>query len=313
MTKPLYLSEAEVQDLAPSAGTLADALAKAFRGPAAGKVAMPAKTSFSLDGSDASFHAMPAAVLGLAAGVKWVASSPANAARDLPHLDALLLLSDADSGLVRAIVEARYLTGWRTAALSLLAARYLARPDATRLGLIGCGLQAASHCEALCEEFPIRSAKLYSRRRETAQSFAVSLGERGLATHVSDEPAEVLAESDIVVTTVPAQPGLVGFLDAARLAPGVFVTMVDLGRSWQAESTGAFDRCFTDDSAQSCALAGSNPTFAAMTFHGDLAALASGEVPGRQSEDQRIAFLFPGVALADIVAGHLLLRRWERA
>ena len=311
MTKPLYLSEAEVRTLAPSAGVLADALARAFRDRAAGRVAMPAKTSFSMTGSDASFHAMPAAVPGVGAGVKWVAGAPANADRGLPHLDALLLLSDPDSGLVQAIVEARYLTGWRTAALSLLAARYLARPDAARLGLIGCGLQAASHCEALCEAFPIRSVKLCSRRRETAQSFAASLGERGLITQVSDEPAEVLAESDIVVTTVPAQPGLTGFLDAARLAPGAFATMVDLGRSWRAESIGAFARCFTDDRPQSGALSGSNATFAAMTFHGDLAGLASGEVPGRQSEGERIAFLFPGVALADMVAGHLLLHRWQ--
>lgn len=311
MTKPVYLSEAEVRDLAPSASELADALASAFRERAAGTIAMPAKTSFSLAGSDASFYAMPAAVPGMAAGIKWVAGSPSNAARGLPHLDALLLLSDPASGLIRAIVEARYLTGWRTAALSLLAARYLALPDAARLGLIGCGLQAASHCKALCEEFPIRSVKLCSRRRETAQDFAARLREHDLAAEISDDPAEVLAECDIVVTSVPAQPGLTGFLDAATLAPGAFATMVDLGRSWQAGSIGAFVRCFTDDCAQSRALAGSNPAFAAMTFHGDLAALASGAVPGRQSEEERIAFLFPGVALADIVAGHLLLRHCQ--
>ena len=312
MTSPIYLPEAEVERLALSASEIADAMVAAFQQRADGQIAMPDKTRLSVAGSDAFFHAMPAAAPDLLAGVKWVAGSPMNAVRGLPHIDSLLVLSDPTSGRTLAIIEARYLTGLRTAALSLLAARYLARPNAARLGLIGCGLQASTHVEALCAEFPIRSVAMFSRRRASAEALAERIRARDLATLVCDVSAAVVAQSDLVVTSVPAQPGLAGFLDADALPPGAFAAMVDLGRSWRAETVHAFDRGLTDDVAQSRAMSGENPTFAAMHFAGDLSGLCSGRVAARRGADERLAFLFPGNALADLVAGRCVLDRLGR-
>lgn len=306
---PRYLREADVVALAPTPGELADRLATAFRQRAEGRIPMPPKAKLSDDDADTFYHSMPALVPGAAAGVKWVAGSPSNTARGLPHIQSLLLLSDPATGRPTAIIEANHLTGLRTAAISLLAARHLARRSAQRLAVIGCGLQAVTHLDALNTEFPLRMVAIHGRRAESMQRFARHAAERGLASQFCAEPVAALAGADIVVSSVPAQPGLEGFLDARALPAGALAAMVDLGRSWRSDSVAAFDRAFTDDLEQSQTLAGDNPTFASMQFSGDLGALVRGDVPGRQDHKERIAFLFPGVAFADIVIGQMLLER----
>ena len=309
MTAPRYVTEAEVADLAPGPNELADALAAAFRARARDDAVMPAKTHLGFPGGSAFFHAMPAAIPELAAGVKWVAGAARNSDRGLPHVHALLILSDPETGVPLGILEAGHLTGLRTAAITLLAARHLARGDSQRIAFVGCGLQARTHLDALRAAFPITSVAIVGRRVESARLFAETVRAHDLAADTYRDANEALADADIVVSSVPAAPGLAGFLDAAALPAGAFAAMVDLGRSWIPRTLGAFDRTFTDDTRQSLELAHGNPAFAAMRFTGDLGDLLGATVPGRLSPDERLAFLFPGVAIADLVAGHLVLAR----
>ena len=83
-----------------------------------------------------------------------------------------MVVSDGESGHPTAVLEAAHLTGIRTAAISLLAARQLARPDARTLALIGCGFQARTHLEGLSSAFPLTTVLMISRRRETVRRFA---------------------------------------------------------------------------------------------------------------------------------------------
>lgn len=310
MTVPLYLTDEDVKAAALSIGELADALVPAFRKRSEGVVMMPAKTGMYPTGSDAYFHSMPALVPGVAAGVKWVAGSPSNSSRGLAHIHAHLILSDDETGETKAVIEAGYLTGLRTAALSLLAARSLAKPGAKRLGFIGSGFQAQTHLQAFAEEFSVHQVAIYGPRPQSVKAFENYVADHyGLGTVACSHPEEVLASSEIVVTTVPAHRDLEGFLDAGTLPEGAFVSMVDLGRSWNAPTVGEFDRCLTDDLEQSKVLAHNNAAFSEMSFSGDLSGLLVGDVEGRRNASERIAFLFPGVALADIVAGHMILDR----
>lgn len=311
MRSPLYLSENDVRTLVPSAGALADVLNDAFAARAAGRVTMPPKTAIRCAGSEAFFHTMPAAIPDLAVGVKWVGGSPDNAAAGLPHVDAVLILTDPQTGLPTAIIEAAHLTALRTAAISLLAARFLVRADARSIGFIGCGQQARSHLYALMEEFPIEEVAVAGRRPHAIDAFVRKAAEAGYSSRACSAD-EAVASSDIVVSTVPARKGLAPFLDARRMRGGATAIMVDLGRSWRPEAVSAFDACFTDDMEQSRALAGNNPAFQAMSFAGDLPGLVT-RGSGRCDDHSRIAFLFPGLALADIAAGTCLLAHAEAA
>jgi ornithine cyclodeaminase/alanine dehydrogenase len=150
-----------------------------------------------------------------------------------------------------AIMDGVVISAQRTAALTAVAARYMARKDASSVAFLACGSQARSHLEALKAEFPLQRIVAYSRRATTAKAFAGFAEERGLKAEVATDPNQAIGAVDMVVSSVPHAATGGAFLDARRLAPGTFVSMVDLGYSWVASSSGALDRVLTDDIANS--------------------------------------------------------------
>jgi alanine dehydrogenase len=305
---PLYLTDADVAALAPPPGALADIVGAAFRARAEGEAVAPPKAALRLAATGLYCQSMPAAVAGLGAGVKWVALPRESAARGLPHITGLVILCNPDTGRVQAVMEAGHLTALRTAAISLTAARHLTRPESAVLALVGCGVQARAHLDAMVGAFPIARVRLLARRQTSAAAFARSAGRDGLCFEICEDAGAVLAGADLVVSTVPAGPALVPFLDAAALSPGATALMVDLGRSWIPERLDAFDRAFTDDAAQTAALAPDNPGLAALRFAGDLADLEARRLPVRNRAGERVAFAFAGSGIADIAAAAAVLR-----
>jgi ornithine cyclodeaminase/alanine dehydrogenase-like protein (mu-crystallin family) len=305
---PLYLTDADVAALAPPPGALADLVAAVFRARAAGDAVAPPKSALRLGATGLYCQAMPAAVAGVGAGVKWVTLPRDSGPRGLPHVSGAVVLCDPDTGRLQAILEAGALTALRTAAISLVAARRLGRADAAQLTLVGCGVQARAHLDALTAAFPITRVRLLARRAGSAAAFATAAARDGHGFEPCGEPRDALAGADLVVSTVPDGPDLVPFLDAAWLAPGALAIMVDLGRSWVPGSLDQFDRAFTDDAGQTAALAPANPGLAALRFDGDLADLEAARLPGRTDAGQRVAFAFAGSGIADMAAAAAVLR-----
>lgn len=303
----LYLSDDDVERIAPSASVLADAIARVLGQRARGMVDMPAKTVITPREGGATFYAMPAVVAGHYGCIKWLGSAPSNRDTGVPHISGLLLLNDTMTGRVLTVMEAGRLTGIRTAALSLLAARFLAPKDAETIGVVGCGLQARAHVEAFRAEFPIWRVVALGRSREGKRAFVDWARMQGLTAEACSDPATLLARSDVVVTTVPAASSLRPFLDARAMKPNSFASLVDLGRSWITETLGAFDPVYTDDAAQSAVLASSHAAFAAKEFAGDLGSLISNSAVATQGG--RASFLFGGTAVADVAAGAVIYER----
>ncbi len=238
-------------------------------------------------------------------GVKWVGVA-GNEARGLPHIAGLILLSDAETGMPVAVLDARWITGVRTAAITAVAARRLARRDSATLGFVACGLQARAHLAALRPHFPLCLVRAYSRRLATAEAFAAEVRAEGLDAEAVKSPKDALAEMDIVVTSTPVVPRTEPFLDAAWLSRGSFTSMVDLGLSWVSESLGQLDRVVTDDRAQ----AGTEGLAYKKPYDGEVADLVTGRLAARQSPKERTALVFAGLGLADVaVAGAV----YERA
>jgi len=214
-----------------------------------------------------------------------------------PSFWPLILMSDVRSGYPLAIIEGSWITGMRTAALTALAARALARPDASTIGFVGCGLQARAHLTFLKAMFPLRRGAAIARTRASAEHFSVEADAQGLAVAAVDSPRDAVDRCDIVVTTVPLHGGAVAFLDASWLASGSFAVMVDRGFSWRAETLPIIDRVFTDDLRLSGP--GGPERLVTDALAGDLAGLLTGESSGRRSEHERIAFAFSGTGAAD--------------
>ena len=291
----LYLSEADIAGLGLSAGAIADALASTCGAHRAGRAEIPPKVILKQrDGAD--FFAMTACIGGSVSGVKWLGNTRTPG---FPSFMGLIVVSDSATGAPVAVLRASALTAIRTAATTLLAARYLARPDSRTIGFVGCGAQALAHLAAIAEAFSLTTVLLAGRGKEGIAAMADLAGSLGLAAETASADA-VLARSDIVVTSVPPSAVSGPFLDANLLSAGAFLAAVDHGASLHPAGLARLDRLFTDDQEATAARAAVDPHLGEMDFAGDLGGIGDGF--RRTTEAERLGFVFAGTALADLAA-----------
>ena len=301
----LYLSSAEVEACAISRAEVETAVERMFAAKACGQVVSRPKVSLLMT-PDTVFLDMGGGLgAGSYAGMKWVGVRSANRPQGQPHFTGLVVLNDADTGVPLLVCEATWITGVRTAAITAVAARRLARRDSSAVGFIAAGFQARMHLAALREHFPIARVCAYSRRPETAAAFAAEVRGHGLEAESTEDPRLAVENMDIVITSVPLLPRVEPFLDPAWLAPGSFASMVDLGYSWMPVGLAALDRVVADDLAQGTVEKLNYPA----TFHGEVAQLVAGTCPGRLSEEERTALIFDGLGLTDVAVAAVVYER----
>ena len=304
----LYLSNADVEGLGIGAGEVIGALEAMFAEKAAGRTFMKPKQHLVSPGGTA-FLSMPAGMENPPfVALKWVGvASNERADPSLPHISGLVTLNDYTTGMPVMVMDARWITGLRTAAVSSVAARKLARKDASSVAFIACGLQARAHLECLLVDFPIRRVVGCSRRLATAEAFCADVRERGLEAEAVADPRAAISDVDIVVTSVPIIPPFDPFLDAQWMKPGAFAAMVDLGRSWTMDSAATLDIVATDDIDQ--AGPGGEDMGFPREYDAEISDLVAGKKPGRTDDTQKTALLFGGPALADVAAAALVFER----
>ncbi|MBM3540834.1 MAG: ornithine cyclodeaminase family protein [Alphaproteobacteria bacterium] len=300
----LFLSDADIAAADVSSRALADSVDTMLKAKAAGTtVTKPKLGIYPKPGT--FFQAMAGALSAPAyAGVKWTGVIHDNDKRGLPHVSPLILLNDVATGLPLALMDGKWITTHRTAALTLVGARYLARPDSSTIGFVACGVQARSHLLTFREHFPLKRAVAYSRRRETAEAFAADVRETGMPIEVVSDPRKAVEGMDIVISSVPESPNLVPFIDPAWFSPGSYAGLLDVSRGVQWDRPFAFDVLATDDHEQSQSMVKSGRLKYPKPFDTDLADLAGGRKKGRTTATQRTGLVFSGLALADVaVAG----------
>lgn len=214
MTLPRIGAE-RLADHLPMAAAI-DALETAFAGPALPEA--PLRSHVPASGGD--LLVMPAAGP-QGAGVKLVSVQPANPGRGLPLIQGVYVLFAPDTLTPVAVLDGAALTALRTAAVSGLATRHLARHDARRLVLFGAGTQAASHLDAMRAVRPIEDLVVVSRSPGPAEALVARAISEGVTARVGGP--EAVAEADLVCTctTSPAP-----VFDGSRLAAGAHVNAV---------------------------------------------------------------------------------------
>lgn len=155
------------------------------------------------------------------AGVKLVTLTPDNPARGLPFINAVYVLFDATTQMPEAILDGAALTALRTGAVSGLATRHLANPNAERLLIFGAGVQARSHLEGMRAVRRIEHVTVVSRTLPRAQALVDVARERGVDADVGE--ADGVADADLVCTCTTSD---VPLFDGARLAAGAHVNAV---------------------------------------------------------------------------------------
>ena len=153
---------------------------------------------------------------------KFVNGHPGNTQKGLPSILSLGLLAEVDTGMPILMAEMGIMTALRTASVAALGARYLARGESHRVGIIGCGAQAEFQLLALANEFPIDQVKYLDIDRRAMEKFARNLSTQGWNMTEADSTGKLLVEVDILVTATAARKKAILF-QADEIKPGTHI------------------------------------------------------------------------------------------
>jgi ornithine cyclodeaminase/alanine dehydrogenase-like protein (mu-crystallin family) len=248
-------------------------------------------------------------------GLKTVLVVPDNPARGAPTVQATYQLFSGLTGSVLALLDGTELTLRRTASASALGASYLARPQASRLVMVGAGALAPHMVRAHAAVRPIRHVAVWSRTRAHADALARTLREEGFEAHVPDALEQAVVEADIVsCATTSSEPVVRG----DWLKPGVHVDLVGAFRPTMREVDGAAvakARVFVD--TREGALSEGGDLIQAITegmfkpeqVEAELTELVTDAHPGRSGADEITLFKSCGTALEDLATAIMVYRR----
>ena len=292
---------------------LAAAIAEALADPEASAPERHVHPLPLAGGSEGSLLVMPAWRAHDVIGVKAVTYFPTNAAGRDSTINAGYLLFDGRSGRLVATLDGDELTVRRTAAVSALAARYLARPDAGRLLVIGTGRLAPALALAHADGRDLTALEVWGRRPAAARAVVEVLERQGLRAAVAEDLDEAVARADLISCATGATEPLVA---GRLLSPGAHLDLVGSFRPDMREADDEAVRraaVFVDTRAGALRSGDLAQPLAAGVLDGsqilaDLADLVAGRHRGRGAPEQITLFKSAGFALADLAAAGLVWR-----
>lgn len=289
----IVLNEHEVRALLTMAECI-EAMDGVLRALARGELHQPLRPVTRPDGSEMLMGLMPAYRGGErpAWSLKEIVIAPGNPARGLDAHQGAVLLHDGETGELRALLNASAITEIRTAAVSAVATRALARPDTRVVAILGAGVQARSHDAAMRSVLPEAEIRTWARRD-------------------GGTPEEVLRDADVVCTCTSAREPI---LRHDWLAPGTHVNAVgssvpsarELDGETVAAATLVVDRRESAlHEAGDLLLAG----FGAERIAAELGEVLVGEHPGRTGAEELTVFKSLGLGVEDLAAAELVVRK----
>jgi ornithine cyclodeaminase len=313
---PLILTESDVKALLPMPDLIA-AMARALDEYSAGRVAQPVRTVLLAGPERAYFGVMPAALDAPAAvGAKLVTVYHRNHERGLPSHLATIVLLDPRTGALQAIVDGRYITEARTAAVSAVSVDRLARQNAATLAIIGSGVQGRSHLEAIRHVRALKDVRVWSPNADRRTAFAREAAQRtSLPVRAVPSAAEAIRGADIVVLATASK---IPVIDDGGVAPGTHIAAVGACRPDEREMPTALvarARVIVDSRAAALQEAGDlilplrEGAISEAHLSAELGDVVGGRADGRASAEEVTIFKSLGMAVEDVVAAHLVLDR----
>jgi ornithine cyclodeaminase/alanine dehydrogenase len=307
----LYLSQADVESVGLAMAEIIELLEIAFREKGEGRVEMPPKPGIHPGEGDNFIHAMPAYIPAMnSAGVKWVSGFPENHKRGLPYITGLLILNDPETGVPISVMDCIWITAMRTAAATAVAARRLARPESSVVGVLGCGVQGKTNTEALNVLFPLEKVMAYDVNPEAVHSFAEEISSRfDLAVVPADTPQQAVTGCDLVVTAGPILKEPHRTIQVGWLDEGAFASLVDFDSYWHPEAIKQVDKFCTDDVPQLRHYQEVGYFQDIPEIYADLGELVAGKSPGRENPTERTIACNLGLAMDDMAVAPTIYQR----
>jgi ornithine cyclodeaminase/alanine dehydrogenase-like protein (mu-crystallin family) len=315
VSKVLVLGEADVRRLLPMDECI-DVMAEALAGLEQGDLSMPLRAVFRPPEARSLMGLMPAHRAGDkgAYGLKAICIFPENPTRGLDAHQGAVLLFDGETGELRAALNASAITEIRTAAVSAVATRLLARDDARELAILGAGVQARSHVQAMRAVRAFDHVRVWSRTDQHARALAEEAGATAVET-----AEEALRGADVVCTTTSSREPVVR---REWLAPGVHVNAVGASiptareldtASLAAASLFVDRRESTLNESGDYLLAAEEGAIGPEHIRAELGELLTGKAQGRTHPDELTVFKSLGIAVEDLAAAEHVYGRAREA
>ena len=206
----------------------------------------------------------------------------------------------------REIVE----TAKRTGAATALAARFLARPESTTVGILACGVQGRSNLEALCALFPISMVWAYDTGPDTRREYADEMTRQlDIEVQAVDSPEDAVCESDLIVTSGPILKTPHATIKPEWIREGAFASAVDYDSYWHGDALAKFDKICTDDHDQLTYYRGAGYFQNLPPAYADLGELVTERKPGRENPAERTMAMNLGLAIDDMATAILIYQR----
>ena len=314
---PVLLGEKDVRAVL-SMDDLIAAMETALDQYSGGGVRQPLCSVVDVGDGHAFYGVMPAFInQPPALGTKLVTVFHSNAAAGLPSHLATIILLDPETGALQAVMDGRYITEARTAAVSAASTKHLARPDARVLAILGYGVQGLSHGQALPRVRAFDEIRISGRNPEQARHLAIALSDAGVRGAISavPSPRDAVDGAD-VIALVTASPEPVLFRDWVK--PGAHICAVGACRPNQREMDTALvrdARLFVDSRAGALAEAGDlvipmrEGAIDASHIAGELGDVIGRRTPGRRTAGEITIFKSLGMAVEDVAAARLAFER----
>lgn len=233
--------------------------------------------------------------------MKWQSGSRENAARGMPYITGMLFLNAIEDGLIAAVMDSTWITQQRTAAASAVGVKYLAPKGARSVAMLGAGVQARSHLEAIRHVLPdLDEIRIYDINRVAAASFASVVAQAGYRPTIASSAREAFEAAEIVVSGGPIEPDTIRSIDCDWLRPGLTAVAIDYDCYWKPAALHAVDRVLTDDLGQVEHIKPHGYFVGCPEPHAELGEVVAGLKPGRTNPDQKIVVLNMGVAVEDV-------------
>ena len=285
------------------------------------QILMPAKITLDTGESNdwppygGSYNAMPAYIGGSVdiSGIKWVWGFNDNRKKGIPYIGGVIILNEARTGEVLAIMDGSYITDIRTGASAGVAARYLARKDSKVVAIIGAGVQGKMNARAICEEMPIEEIRIVDIRPEAAEAYAEEMGpELGVKIVPCMSNEEACRGADIIITVTIADEPLVQW---EWLKKGC--TVLSLGSFQELDENIPLkaDKLVVDNWAQNAhrgelvklVHAGK---LTEEQVHAEMPDIVVGKKTGRENEDEIICACIIGMGSTDIGTAGVLYKEY---
>jgi len=296
----LFLDEEQVRKHLRMAD-LIPAMEKALIDFSAGKVTQPVRQVIPVD-PPGGFYGMMPALTPEGLGQKIVTFYPPNAQTNLPTHMATILLNDPQTGAPLAVMDGRLITEMRTAAVSAAATKLLAQPNAKILAILGSGVQARSHAEALRLVRQFEEIRVWSPNKSHAEQFAKEIGAKAMSAEAA------VRDADVVVTATSSRMSI---LRGAWLRPGCHVNAVGACRpDWRELDDDAMRNVIFVDSREAALKESGDVILPGAKIYAELGEAFAGKINSRANEITIFKSL--GMAVEDIAAALLVYQSAAR-